>query len=188
MENFDLRLDINSMCIVINQFIVTPLFVSRSYGKKYLPFYGSDSVPRVCNVDFIYFSGSKAHMEMERIIRGRLLITDVKKLSSVQQTSELEAFHKLVCHFSPRLVHFFHAKMEARYFTTYYHYLHPFQFSLYTVDTLYHSAVLLCALGAAVAEWLSSWLAEQDDWGSIPGLATWFFRDWLSPASKSRYG
>ena len=43
-------------------------------------------------------------------------------------------------------------------------------------------------MGAAVAEWLSSWLAEQEDWGSIPGLTTWIFRDWLSPASKSRYG
>ena len=42
--------------------------------------------------------------------------------------------------------------------------------------------------GAAVAAWLSSWLAEQEDRGSIPGLATWIFRDWLSPASKSRYG
>ena len=39
-----------------------------------------------------------------------------------------------------------------------------------------------------VAEWLRSWLAEQEDRGSIPGLATWIFRDWLSPASKSRYG
>ena len=39
-----------------------------------------------------------------------------------------------------------------------------------------------------MAEWLSSWLAEQEDRGSIPGLATWIFRDWLSPASKSRYG
>ena len=43
-------------------------------------------------------------------------------------------------------------------------------------------------MGAAVAEWLSSWLAEQEDRGSIPSLATWIFRDWLSPASKSRYG
>ena len=43
-------------------------------------------------------------------------------------------------------------------------------------------------IGAAVAEWLSSWLAEQEDWGLIPGLAPWIFRDWLSPASKSRYG
>ena len=42
--------------------------------------------------------------------------------------------------------------------------------------------------GAAVAEWLSSWLAEQEDRGSIPGLTTWIFRDWLSPAYKSRYG
>ena len=42
--------------------------------------------------------------------------------------------------------------------------------------------------GAVVAEWLSSWLAEQEDRGSIPGLATWIFRDWLFPAPKSRYG
>ena len=43
-------------------------------------------------------------------------------------------------------------------------------------------------MGEAVAEWLSSWLAEQEDQGSISGLATWIFRGWLSPASKSRYG
>ena len=30
----------------------------------------------------------------------------------------------------------------------------------------------LSLYGAVVAEWLSSWLAEQEDWGSIPGLAT----------------
>ena len=30
----------------------------------------------------------------------------------------------------------------------------------------------LGVVGAAVAEWLSSWLAEQEDRGSIPGLAT----------------
>ena len=49
-------------------------------------------------------------------------------------------------------------------------------------------AFVLLIQRAAVAEWLSSWLAEQEDRGSIPGLATWIFRDWLSPASKSRYG
>ena len=27
-------------------------------------------------------------------------------------------------------------------------------------------------IGAAVAEWLSFWFAEQEDRGSIPGLAT----------------
>ena len=43
--------------------------------------------------------------------------------------------------------------------------------------------------GAAVAAWLSSWLAEQEDRDSIPaGLANWIFRDWWSPASKLRYG
>ena len=43
-------------------------------------------------------------------------------------------------------------------------------------------------LRAAVAEWLSSWLAEQEDRSSIPGLSTWIFIDWLSPVYKSRYG
>lgn len=43
-----------------------------------------------------------------------MLIKDVKKLSPGQQTSGLEAFHKVVCHFAPKLVHFFHAQMEAR--------------------------------------------------------------------------
>ena len=51
-----------------------------------------------------------------------------------------------------------------------------------------HLLVCIVLIGAAVAEWLSSWLAEQEDQGSIPGLATWIFRDWLSPASKLWYG
>ena len=41
---------------------------------------------------------------------------------------------------------------------------------------------------APVAELLSSLLAKQEDRRLIPGLATSIFRDWFSPASKSRYG
>ena len=51
-----------------------------------------------------------------------------------------------------------------------------------------HYYIRTCLSPMSEAEWLSSWLAEQEDRGSIPGLATWIFRDWLSPASKSRYG
>ena len=53
---------------------------------------------------------------------------------------------------------------------------------------VFHLDVLSRSGGAAVAEWLSSWLAEQEVRGSIPGFASRIFRDWLSPASKSRYG
>ena len=53
-----------------------------------------------------------------------------------------------------------------------------------TVLFSFHVPLLL---GAVVAEWLNSWLAEQEDWGWIPGLATWIFRDWLSPAFKLQY-
>ena len=42
--------------------------------------------------------------------------------------------------------------------------------------------------GAAVAMWLSSWLVEQEDRGSIPGLATWIFKDWLSPCFQAAIG
>ena len=48
--------------------------------------------------------------------------------------------------------------------------------------------IITAILGTAVAEWLSAWLVEQEVRGSIPGLATWIFRDWFSLASKSRYG
>ena len=37
---------------------------------------------------------------------------------------------------------------------------------------IFHDITPISFMGAAVAEWLSSWLAEQEDWGSIPGLAT----------------
>ena len=60
--------------------------------------------------------------------------------------------------------------------------------SKYSMHAKYERVYLSWFKGAAVAEWLSSWLAEQEDRGSIPGLATRIFRDWLSPASKSRYG
>ena len=37
---------------------------------------------------------------------------------------------------------------------------------------VYTILIFLQQIGAAVAEWLSSWLAEQEDRGSIPRLAT----------------
>ena len=45
-------------------------------------------------------------------------------------------------------------------------------------------------LFAGILDWgiLFFLIFTQEDRGSIPGLATWIFRDWLSPASKSRYG
>ncbi|XP_062582679.1 uncharacterized protein LOC134252712 [Saccostrea cucullata] len=58
--------------------------------------------------------GSKAYDELEKVVKGRLLLTDIRKMSPAEQTSGLEAFHKVLCHFAPKFVHFFHAQMEAR--------------------------------------------------------------------------
>lgn len=41
-------------------------------------------------------------------------MTDIKKISPAEQTSGLEAFHKVLCHFAPKFVHYFHAQMGAR--------------------------------------------------------------------------
>lgn len=60
--------------------------------------------------------GSKAHNEVEKVVKGRLLATDIKKLSPAEQTSSLESFHRVICFFAPKSLHFFHAQMEARLF------------------------------------------------------------------------
>ncbi|KAL3882251.1 hypothetical protein ACJMK2_028613 [Sinanodonta woodiana] len=38
--------------------------------------------------------GSKAHTEVKKVVKGRLLATDIKKLSPAEQTSSLESFHR----------------------------------------------------------------------------------------------
>ncbi|XP_062591608.1 uncharacterized protein LOC134253115 isoform X1 [Saccostrea cucullata] len=58
--------------------------------------------------------GSKAFLELETVVRGRMLLTDIKQLSNVGQTSCLEAYHKVVCFFAPKAVHFFYIQMQAR--------------------------------------------------------------------------
>jgi len=58
--------------------------------------------------------GSLAFQEMEKIVRGRLLVQDIKKLSPAEQTSALEAYHNVVCHFAPNALHFFYGPMKAR--------------------------------------------------------------------------
>lgn len=60
------------------------------------------------------FLGSKAFLELELVVKGRLLLTDIKQLSHIGQTSCLEAFHKVVCSFAPKAVHFFYMQMQAR--------------------------------------------------------------------------
>lgn len=63
----------------------------------------------------MYFSGFKPYAEVEKVVKGRLLINDVKKLSPTEQTSSLESFHNVVCLFASKAVHYFYAQMEARY-------------------------------------------------------------------------
>lgn len=67
------------------------------------------------NYENIYlFSGSLAFQEIEKNVKGRLLVQDIKKLSPAEQTSALIAFHNVVCHFATKALHFFHAIMKAR--------------------------------------------------------------------------
>lgn len=60
--------------------------------------------------------GSKAYVELEAVVKGKLLVNDIQKLSHIGQTSSLESFHKVVCAFAPKAVHFFFKQMQARLF------------------------------------------------------------------------
>eukprot|EP00105_Crassostrea_gigas_P037323 XP_019921471.1 PREDICTED: uncharacterized protein LOC105325318 [Crassostrea gigas] len=58
--------------------------------------------------------GSLAFLEMEKVVKGKLLVNDIKKLSPAEQTSALESYHHVVCHIAPKALHFFYAPMKAR--------------------------------------------------------------------------
>lgn len=64
-------------------------------------------------------------MELEKIVKGRLLINDVKKLSPAEQTSSLESYHKVVCFFAPKFVHFEYPQMQARFVLYYIVFITP---------------------------------------------------------------
>ena len=48
------------------------------------------------------------------VVKGKLLLNDIKRLSPIGQTSSLESFHKVVRSFAPKSAHFFFAQMQAR--------------------------------------------------------------------------
>lgn len=48
----------------------------------------------------------------EKVVKGQLLVNDIKKLSIAEQTSTLESYHNVVGHFAPNALHFY-APMKA---------------------------------------------------------------------------
>ncbi|KAK3107635.1 hypothetical protein FSP39_018839 [Pinctada imbricata] len=58
--------------------------------------------------------GSKVYKELRDVITSNFLMNDIKKLSPGEQTSDLEAFHSLVCQFVPKSTHYFYDAMKAR--------------------------------------------------------------------------
>ncbi|KAL3890946.1 hypothetical protein ACJMK2_003215, partial [Sinanodonta woodiana] len=83
--------------------------IHRGHGDKFL----QCEHEQLDNREWIKY-GSNAHTEVEKVFKGRLLATDIKKLSPAEQTSGLESFHRVICFFAPKSLHFFHAQMEAR--------------------------------------------------------------------------
>ncbi|KAL3877441.1 hypothetical protein ACJMK2_035147 [Sinanodonta woodiana] len=82
--------------------------IHRGHGDKFLQCEHEE----LDNREWIKY-GSKAHTEVKKVVKGRLLATDIKKLSPAEQTSSLESFHRVICFFEPKSLHFFHAQMEA---------------------------------------------------------------------------
>ncbi|XP_052234631.1 uncharacterized protein LOC127847072 [Dreissena polymorpha] len=57
-------------------------------------------------------NGSKAHKELLLVIGSKRLLSDIRMLSPAEQTSMLEAQHKVVCQVAPKFVSFSYAAMK----------------------------------------------------------------------------
>ncbi|XP_036000029.1 uncharacterized protein LOC118564855 isoform X1 [Fundulus heteroclitus] len=66
------------------------------------------------NTSFTITAGSRAHVEVKSIVTNRTLLADIGKLSPHVQTSSVESYHKVVCFFAPKFLHFFYHSMNAR--------------------------------------------------------------------------
>jgi len=66
-------------------------------------------------LDYYLSLGSKAHKELLLVIGSKRLLSDIRMLSPAEQTSMLEAQHKVVCQFAPKFVCFSYAAMKQRY-------------------------------------------------------------------------
>ncbi|XP_078340505.1 uncharacterized protein LOC144617479 [Crassostrea virginica] len=83
--------------------------VNEGHGERFPKFLHGELEDR----DWIK-KGSLAFQEMEKFVRGRLLVEDIKKLFQAEQTSALEAYHNVVFHFEPKALHFFYGPIKAR--------------------------------------------------------------------------
>nr|XP_006001817.1 PREDICTED: uncharacterized protein LOC102349191 isoform X2 [Latimeria chalumnae] len=58
--------------------------------------------------------GSRQHKYLEDMVGNKRLVNDVKQLSSSHQTYLLENFHRGICVFAPKFIHYHHESMKAR--------------------------------------------------------------------------
>ncbi|KAJ8305056.1 hypothetical protein KUTeg_017399 [Tegillarca granosa] len=75
-----------------------------------------------CVHDQLRRQNSKAYIELKNVVKGSMLLKDIQKLSPAEQTSSLESFHKVVCFFAPKAVHFFYPQMRARLYLSALHF------------------------------------------------------------------
>ena len=59
-------------------------------------------------------TGSKAFEQISDIMSNKHLITDIKQLSPLKQTSSLESYHSVLNHFAPKLLAFSYVGMHCR--------------------------------------------------------------------------
>lgn len=62
-----------------------------------------------------FSSDSRALQKLKELATARTLLKDMPRLSAKYQTYGLEAFHKLLHHFAPKLYHYPNTDMKARF-------------------------------------------------------------------------
>ena len=82
-------------------YIKMKLLDASIYAGKYAPL-------------LLSFKGSRELKALANIVTNNYVMKDVPCMSPQDQTSSLEAFHKLICFFAPKHVHFHYNGMKAR--------------------------------------------------------------------------
>ena len=62
----------------------------------------------------VIIAGTRQHRILERIIKSPYLLRNFGKLSPDVQTSYLELYHAVICHFASKLNHFTVPMMQAK--------------------------------------------------------------------------
>ena len=80
-------------------------------------------------INYLLLTGTKACEKLSAILMNKRILHDIAKLSPLEQTSSIEAFHSLIRQFAPKNVNYSYIGMLCRWVNHLQHY-YTFDYNL----------------------------------------------------------